>query len=263
MAERMVPECYKNDLESHYIFLMHMKSYEAILDEVKGKTVLDFGCGEGYGAKILSQSAQQVTGIDISQEAIEQAKIKYPSPNVSFKHIKTSNDIITILGENSFDIVISYQVIEHIHDATAYLEQIKKVLKPQGRLYLTTPNANFRLLFFQKPWNQFHVREYTYESLQNTLKNFFTEVNIKGFTATERLLAIEEERIRRNKWILWPLTNYFIPEFLRQSSLSWIKKVVLSRYPRKFLNFNGLEKEDVYITSAMTKTCPDFFAICC
>lgn len=263
MAERMVPEYYKNDLESYYIFLMHMKSYETILGEVKGKTVLDFGCGEGYGARILSQSAQQVTGIDISQEAIEQAKIKYTSPNVSFKYIRTPNDIITIFGKNSFDIVISYQVIEHIHDAMVYLEQIKKVLKPQGKLYLTTPNANFRLLFFQKPWNQFHVREYTYDSLQKTLKKVFTEVSIRGFTATEKLLAIEKKRVRRNKWILWPLTNYFVPEFLRQSSLSWIKKVVLNKNPSNSSNFDGLEKEDVYMTSVMKKTCPDFFAICC
>jgi 2-polyprenyl-3-methyl-5-hydroxy-6-metoxy-1,4-benzoquinol methylase len=264
-GERIVPETDIHNPEKALILLTHLKSYELALSEAKDKIVLDYGCGEGYGANILAQRAKRVFAVDSSAEVINEAKQKYPAENIEFKFVDPDVGISSVFAENSFDMIVSFQVIEHISDPARYLSQIYDLLKPEGKFYLTTPNASQRLLPFQKPWNQFHIKEYTHDSLYEALNKHFLKIKIEGITSSENLLQIERKRTNRNKWILFPFTNMLIPEKLRQFFLSTIKKVTLQNKPKakdKNKSVVSASKEEVFLTSSRIDKCPNFFAAC-
>lgn len=97
--------------------------------------------------------------------------------------------------EASFDLVTSFQVIEHIVDHRRYLEEIQRVLRPGGTVLFTTPNAVLRLDPGMKPWNRFHVREFNAEELTELLRRYFPEVQVQGLFADDELYAVERRRL--------------------------------------------------------------------
>jgi SAM-dependent methyltransferase len=102
------------------------------------------------------------------------------------------------LADNSFDAVISFQVIEHVKEVEAFMAEIFRVLKPSGKAFISTPNSRLRLLFFQKPWNPYHVREYNDNQLKNELGRFFTEVSLYGIIARDDLQKMEVRRVKQD-----------------------------------------------------------------
>jgi len=148
-GERYMPEVQgKIELEHYhrYIFASHF---------VKGKLVLDIACGEGYGSTILADFASHVVGVDISEEAIEHVKQKYEKPNLEFK--QGSCDAIP-LDNSSIDVVVSFETIEHHDRHEEMLQEIKRVLKPDGILIISSPD---KYEYSDKPGrtNIYHVKE--------------------------------------------------------------------------------------------------------
>ena len=125
-----------------------------------GNVVLDVACGTGYGAKWLNDHNVVVYGVDKSSEAIEYATHRYP--DIQF---------IQSLAENLpfpdafFDIILSVETIEHISDDISFLKEVHRVLKPGGKILLTTPHHGFG--------NPFHVREYYRDEFVEVLSRWF------------------------------------------------------------------------------------------
>src|SRR3712207_6038224 len=94
-----------------YLFQQHAARYQFIRDTVRGKRVLDMGCGDGYGCDYLAQHASSVVGIDISQETIVQAQTRYQRPNLTFTTMDSTN---LSFPAAHFDVVCSFEVIEHV-----------------------------------------------------------------------------------------------------------------------------------------------------
>lgn len=183
-------------VEEYILHLMHQSDYVRAQKLVIGKIVLDLGCNSGYGTNLLSQTCGRVTGVDVSPEAISTAKSKYQSNNMSFQLI----DGITLPFESdSFDVITSFQVLEHIENYDNYFSEICRVLKPDGVLLLTTPNADIRVMPGSKPWNRFHVHvhEFRGHELSQFLKKYFPLVTVLGQFATERAYFIEYSRCTR------------------------------------------------------------------
>ena len=181
-------------LEEYVLHLMHQSDYERAQKLVVGKIVLDLGCNSGYGTNLLSQTCNRVTGADVSPNAIETANGKYHRENLSFQLI----DGISLPFESaSFDVVRSFQVVEHIADYYAYFGEITRVLKPDGILLLTTPNAAIRVKPGSKPWNPFHTHEFRGAELEKFLQNYFPLVKVLGQFATDKAYAIEFNRCIR------------------------------------------------------------------
>ena len=134
----------------------HWHRYHYVLPLVAGKAILDVACGEGYGSALMSRHAAQVVGVDISAEAIAHAGGTYADRR-NLKLIEASCTRLP-LEAASFDVVVSFETIEHIHEQAAFLDEVKRVLKPEGVLILSCPN---KAEYSDKRGftNEFHVKE--------------------------------------------------------------------------------------------------------
>ena len=131
--------------------------------------VLDIACGVGYGSFLMAKDANEVIGVDISEEAIEAANIKYKHPNLIFK--TGSTDDIPV-GDNYFDIVVSFETIEHHDRHDEMLSEIKRVLKSGGLLIISSPDKlNYSDVRNYK--NPFHKKELYEDEFKNLLNKYF------------------------------------------------------------------------------------------
>lgn len=164
-GERLIPGS-KNFSE-----LEHLNRYYFVVNQVdlKDKIVLDIASGEGYGSNILASYAKSVTGVDISNEAVEHAIIKYKKDNL--KYIQGDATRIP-LDDNSIDVVVSFETIEHHDKHIEMIQEIKRVLKSVGTLIISSPDKyyysdvpNFK--------NEFHVKELYYDEFKSLISSFF------------------------------------------------------------------------------------------
>lgn len=176
--------------QEYVLHLIHTKPYATIAAMAAGKRVLDLGCNNGHGTSVLSATAAAVVGVDVSPDAIAAARDAHPE-NV-FRVVDGTH---LPFERGSFDVVVSCQVIEHIVDYETYIGEMKRVLAPGGVCVLTTPNARLRLDPGMKPWNEFHVREFTEEELAALASRYFRHVRVCGLFAAEPLQSIERARI--------------------------------------------------------------------
>ena len=172
-GERVILEKSENILRRR-----HLARYKFAEGYIKGKKVLDVGCGTGYGTSLLAQTAEQVVGIDISKKAIDYAKENYSGKNIRFFIGNAVN--LNFLKKNSFDIIVSFEVIEHIAEYRRYLEEMSCLLKPEGILIISTPNKRYSSPNSEKPENPFHVIEFRLSEFRKLMEEYFSEVKIYG-----------------------------------------------------------------------------------
>jgi len=198
-----------SDEAEYYNHLMHIATYQFALKHVRGKRVLDYGCGSGYGSYMLSSIADNVTAVDISKEAVNFAKSCYKSSNLVFYTISE-------LSNEKYDVITSFQVIEHVPDEKEYIKKLKELLNPSGYLLISTPDKSFRLFnYIQKPWNVFHLKEYNGKDLNNLLQNYFDKVEILKIGSSADFVIKEILRTKKQRLITLPFTLFFYPNLLR------------------------------------------------
>ena len=164
--ERVLP----NDERTKFLFQEHSIRYLFASQFTSSKTVLDAACGSGYGSAILSESgAQKVVGIDNSLEAIEYCEKNFKKANLEFK--KQNCEKITL--DTMFDVVISFETIEHLKNQDNFLTEIKRVLKDDGLFIVSTPNTDN-----YPSGNPFHNKEFTESEFKLFLGKYFSHVVI-------------------------------------------------------------------------------------
>jgi len=212
-GERLILGTDLVDEADYYIYLLHLATYNFALPFVKNKNVLDYGCGSGYGSQMLALEASSIVAVDISKDAIDFASKNYPANNIDFK---TLNQFDNIPENKKFDVITSFQVIEHISDENKYIERLKNLLKPGGYLIISTPDKTSRLVnMIQKPWNIFHIKEYSSRSLFRLLNKYFREIKVLKITSKPEFVEHELIRRKKQKYITLPCTLFFYPYFLR------------------------------------------------
>jgi ubiquinone/menaquinone biosynthesis C-methylase UbiE len=173
------------------IFLMHKRDYQEAARLLQGRTVLDLGCNNGYGASILASTCREVHAVDVSAAAIEDAVRRFGDLGIAFSRVDGRR---LPFADAAFDAIVSFQVIEHVDDVDTYLSEIVRVLKGGGRALFTTPNKKLRLKPGMKPWNRFHVQEFAHDELRCLLSSYFTRVRLRGQFASERMYRLERRR---------------------------------------------------------------------
>jgi SAM-dependent methyltransferase len=221
-GERMIVDEYHASVEDHLIYLMHMASYAYAEGYAHGKRVLDFGCGSGYGSALIAKAADSVHALDVAQDAIDYARAHFSRPNLEFSRVQP--DAQLPFDNGSFDLVLSFQVFEHVRDTGRYLAEIQRVLAPGGRLILITPDRDTRLFPLQRPWNRWHLKEYSQRGLRRILERVFPEVEVMGMSARSDVIGIEIRRCRKLKWLSLPFTLPIIPDAWRVAALNAVHR---------------------------------------
>lgn len=167
IAERIVPH-----IEARINYFFHLKRYYFAQSYVKNKKVLDIGCGTGYGDFLLSQYAKEVIGIDISKDAIDFAQEHYKKENLNF-YIMDWEEIEKF--NETFDVIIAFEFIEHIKEPDKFLNLIKKILNENGLIIISTPNKST-----SSGKNPYHYKEYNPYEFEELLSQHFKNFYIYG-----------------------------------------------------------------------------------
>lgn len=181
-------------VEDYALHLIHQKAYENASSICRNRSVLDWGCNHGYGLPSLKETARRVGGLDTNIQCVEEARRRHPEFACD---IRLYDGRTVPFTEESWDVVVSFQVIEHVQNMSAYLEAIKSVLSDRGIALFTTPNREIRLDPGMKPWNEFHVTEFSAAELKQTLQQHFRGVEVYGLQGDEGLADIERNRCAR------------------------------------------------------------------
>lgn len=216
--ERALPLHTAQSLEDYLVYLKHLALYKFVLSYSASKRVLDLGCGEGYGSDALAHTAHFVVAADRDVNAVIHARQKYARANLAF--VVCDAQALPFCTE-SFETIVSFEVIEHIPNVPEYLKEIKRVSAVTGIVIISTPNRVLRLLPFQKPWNCYHLREYDARSLVRAVSAVFPRVQLRGITATPTILEIEKRRVRQNPFVAYPkmVAQLLLPKVVYE----WLK----------------------------------------
>lgn len=150
------------------LILEHTERYRFAGKQVKQKTVVELGCGTGYGSTILAQAgAKKVIALDISAEAIAYAKKHFADKRIDYVISRAEK---TGLEDNFADIVVSFETIEHLKEPAQFVAEALRILKPGGSLILSTPNRETS--FGDNPY---HLQEFTVGELDSLLSAFTTK----------------------------------------------------------------------------------------
>lgn len=197
--ERALPEHQDQTLEDYLVFLKHTALYEYAQSFCQSKIILDLGCGEGYGGRMLARAARRVVGADYSFSAVAHARQKYATPNLDF--VVCDAQALPFRAD-CFEATTSFEVIEHLPEPGKFLNEIKRVCA--GTILISTPNRKLRLLPFQRPWNQYHRREYAARDLRAALTAAYAQVQMSGIAGIPAIMQIEKARVRQKPWVAYP-----------------------------------------------------------
>lgn len=166
-TERIVPDETEKGIVS-----IHLKRYEFARGKCLGKRVLDLGCGTGYGSAYLAEKASRVTAVDHDSETIQYALRRYPSKNIEY--LLADAERLPFKNE-SFEIICCFEAIEHFKYPDQCLNQVKKILKKNGLLFLSTPLA---INSDSHSGNPHHYQEWSHSEFLRLAERYFSQVQI-------------------------------------------------------------------------------------
>jgi len=182
-GERTIPDL---DIENYW-FRRHEVVYERLATRCAGRDVLEAGCGEGYGADLIAGVARRVVAVAYDEAAEAHVRSRYPRVEVM-----QANLAELPLPDASVDVVVNFQVIEHLWDQGQFVRECLRVLRPSGSLMVSTPN---RITFSpgrDTPINPFHTRELNADELTELLVDAgFSKVSMSGLCHGPRLREMD------------------------------------------------------------------------
>lgn len=167
------------DASDNYVFQRSILAYHHAASLVSGD-VLEIGTGMGYGIEVIAPSAKKYVTVDKSQAYDATLPV-----NATFQQME-----VPPIGfaDESFDYVISFQVIEHIKHDKKFVKEVSRILRKGGKFIVSTPNAPTSLT--RNPW---HIREYTELEFKDLLSNDFSHIEAFGVNGNEKVMQYYEQ----------------------------------------------------------------------
>ena len=242
----------QHDPSDNFVFQRSILAYYEAAKRVSGN-ILEIGTGSGYGVTIIAPKANHLLTIDKFETQLDLTEHR----NVEFRQMNVPP--LQGIPDESFDFVVSFQVIEHIEDDGKYVAEISRVLKKGGKFILTTPNAPMSLT--RNPW---HIREYTSNELETLLLKHFSSTEKHGIFGNETVMSYN----KKNKESVEKVTRFdFLNlQYKLPRQLLQIPYDILNRYNRKKLLIKNSEitsriKMDDYFLDSVNDSCFDLFYI--
>lgn len=167
------------DNSEHYRAIegaIHINRYLLVKRICEGKKILDVACGEGYGSYLLSKwGAASVHGVDISEIAINNAKSNFSSEGISFL-CKNVENMQNVFESKSFDMIVSFETIEHLQNPVSFLNELKRLIKPDGIIIISCPN-DYYYYPTEDMSNPFHVKKYTMDDFKELTQQVLGKAN--------------------------------------------------------------------------------------
>jgi SAM-dependent methyltransferase len=148
----------------NYWFRRHEVAYLRCVDICAGRDVLEAGCGEGYGADLIASVARRVVAVDYDAGTVAHVRARYPRVEVVAANLASLP-----VPDSSVDVVVNFQVIEHLWDQPQFITECLRVLRPGGLLLMSTPNRITFTPGSDTPVNPFHTRELNATELRDLL----------------------------------------------------------------------------------------------
>jgi ubiquinone/menaquinone biosynthesis C-methylase UbiE len=230
-----------------------LKAYYLAMERVAGD-LLEIGCGEGRGVHLLEDKVTSFTGIDKISEVVEDLRIKYPQANFTQASIPPLG-----FADETFDSVISFQVIEHIKHDEEYLKEIARVLKPGGTALITTPNIKKSLS--RNPW---HIREYTSKQLQEICRPHFSKVEMFGVSGNEKVMEYyEQNKASVNRLMRFDILNlqYKLPAFMLKIPYEFMNRLNRNKLQDADDSLVASIRHEDYLLSNNADESLDLFAV--
>lgn len=152
----------------------HHHRYLFALGFCEGKNVLDVACGEGYGSALLATVGASVIGVDIDEDTVAFATRNYGADNVKFACAPAQK---LPIPDNSIDVVVSFETIEHFEDHQGFISEISRVLKTDGLLIISSPNKS--VYSIKNDYNNpFHEKELELDEFKGVLAVKFKNITL-------------------------------------------------------------------------------------
>lgn len=198
------------------IYDEHIYRYIFAAGLTRDKSVLDVACGTGYGAGYMAEKgAGEVVGVDISILAANYARERFGKDNQA--SFICADAIRLPFADSVFDVVVSFETIEHIRQYRKFLEECRRVLKKGGWLICSTPNRRIFSPNLAKPINTFHVKEFWPEEFYSLLRRYFADITLYG----QCDVRLEDNSVDR--------TNYYVHDFNDNELISSAYIVAVAR----------------------------------
>jgi SAM-dependent methyltransferase len=190
----MIPGQCRSEAD-YVLYLRHLFAYQTAADLFRGTdVVLDIGCGAGYGTRLLADRVRMAVGVDVALAALTHGAAVPSQRRCSFLQYDGRR---LPFANATFDGATSFQTLEHVLDDVSFVEEAARLLKPGSVFVVTTPNRLTRLSEGQRPWNRFHVREYSPVQLEDLLAERFGSVEVLAVRASASIERLESERVAR------------------------------------------------------------------
>lgn len=156
----------------------HMARYQFASKYVFGKSVLDIACGAGYSAPLfIKAGAKKYLGVDLNDQVIEHASSAYASDVIKYQ----KGNICTFKSSELFDFITCFETIEHVPDYLGAISNLKSLLKPGGKLFISSPNRPITSpkikSLSDKPANKYHTQEFIPEELIELLEKHHFKID--------------------------------------------------------------------------------------
>jgi ubiquinone/menaquinone biosynthesis C-methylase UbiE len=190
----------EGNVSSDYMVAIHRAFYEFAAEQVAGRSVLDAGCGAGFGTEILARRCPVAVGLDLKPVLLRYARENYERPGLEFVQMDA---IRLAFADGAFEAVIADELLEHLPDHVPFLDEAARVLRPGGVFVCATVNGAHSFGSLEDPLNRNHFREFDAPAFRAELEKWFDDVELYGQRIGKRYKRYMKHPIARAiEWFL-------------------------------------------------------------